>query len=217
MKASVLKTIRDTVGLSQTQFAKKLKIPQTSLSSWETGNSPVPMELFEKLVNAFGVNPEYLFDQSQPMFTWEFKTGIPVPEELRHLQKARPSESDNEIICIPVINYKSQGIDSLAVNKLIISPYDMEKVKAFRVEDTDMLPVFSPGDYAIFVENLQQGNGFYFIEFSHTVGIRRLFFKMDGTIEAHSEARGMPVEPLKNFDGFSGTVSKIIAWIHRER
>jgi hypothetical protein len=176
----------------------------------------IPVELLENLVEKLGVNPAYFFDKTQPMFLWEFHTDVPMPSDFRHLLKSQASDSDNQIICIPIANYDSRkngGIESLPVHKRLIAPYDIENVKAFRVDGMAMAPTLKDGDYAMFVGDHIKGDGLYVVDTPLGNSIRRLFFKLDGTVEARYDAPDSPVESFSITPSKSAhIVGQIIGW-----
>jgi len=62
-----LKSLRKKIGLTQTEFAEKLGISQTFLSSIELGVRGFPTEIFLRLIE-LNVNIEWLFTGKGQMF-----------------------------------------------------------------------------------------------------------------------------------------------------
>jgi len=55
-----LKTLRELLGLSQSQLAKKLGVAQNTLSQWERGERDIPTSVLLKLHSIAGVNLHWL-------------------------------------------------------------------------------------------------------------------------------------------------------------
>lgn len=219
MNGVILRKVRNAVRYSQAQMAKVVHTTQTTYSRWESGDYPIPAFAFENLVTRLGLNPEFLFDPDKPMFLWEYRADYPVPPELSHLRKSRVSDSDNQIICVPVTNHDEKikdSVDSVPVHKKFILPFDLDTLKAFRVED-GQIDGLSEGDYVIYVTDYIRGNGIYYVEYAYDKGLRRLFFKLEGSVEARLDARDAPVEHIVlNANKSVNIVGKVIAWVHRE-
>ncbi|MEU1899063.1 helix-turn-helix transcriptional regulator [Nocardiopsis dassonvillei] len=49
-----LRSVRDSVGMQQTQVARALKVTQSTMSSWECGKRKLPVEQAERLDELFG-------------------------------------------------------------------------------------------------------------------------------------------------------------------
>ncbi len=75
--ASRLKSVRSTLGLSQTEFAKKLGISAHAYLNYETGKVQPQVGLLQKLRELFGMNANWLLDGSGSMFvSIEFNEAI---------------------------------------------------------------------------------------------------------------------------------------------
>lgn len=57
-----LKALRVNAQLSQSELGKKLGVSQTSISSWEQGDSIPKSENIYKLAKLYSVNPTVIFD-----------------------------------------------------------------------------------------------------------------------------------------------------------
>lgn len=73
-----LKKIRQALGYSQVEFAKRLDCKQSQLSAWENGDSISKTRIFQ-ICKEFGVRREYLVDGVGEMFETEEP---PTAEEL---------------------------------------------------------------------------------------------------------------------------------------
>lgn len=57
-----LKLIRTTLGLSQTEFAKKLNVGRTTLGHWENGYSYPSILMLMKIKETFNVSYDEIID-----------------------------------------------------------------------------------------------------------------------------------------------------------
>lgn len=107
--------IRETLGLSQKEFAEKINIPQTTLSAYESDRRVPSIEFIQKLTK-IGVSPLFLlYDKGEP-FDYKFdqflksysigKNNDVIPEYMEdyiivYLKKVRKISSHITNILIP--------------------------------------------------------------------------------------------------------------------
>ena len=77
-----LKTLRETRGISQTEFAKSFGVAQSTVGGWESGARKPNLEITEKIADFFNVSCDYLigradFENFEPSITEEF-TSFPI-------------------------------------------------------------------------------------------------------------------------------------------
>jgi transcriptional regulator with XRE-family HTH domain len=70
---SRLKLVRQTIGLTQKQFAESLEIKQGSYSDVERGKAGISALLLRNLIKRYQVNPLWLCDGEGSMFIGESK------------------------------------------------------------------------------------------------------------------------------------------------
>lgn len=80
--AKAIKTIRQTSGLTQTEFAEKVSISQTWLSKLETGAKVPEHQMIEQIAEAFGMPPNFVY-----VMAMESPEDGQVPELQRELFK----------------------------------------------------------------------------------------------------------------------------------
>ena len=64
MKTGRLKQLRIEHGYSQTELGTILFVGQNSLSDYEQGKRPCPIDLLGKLADLYGVSVDYLMDRT---------------------------------------------------------------------------------------------------------------------------------------------------------
>ena len=60
MLGDIIKLERNKLGLSQSEFSKKMGVTQQTLSNWENGNRMPDIETIIELADLFGVSIDYL-------------------------------------------------------------------------------------------------------------------------------------------------------------
>ena len=60
MFASRIKELRNSTGLNQVDFAKKLNVTKQSVSNWENGNIQPSIDMLIKIATVFSVSADYL-------------------------------------------------------------------------------------------------------------------------------------------------------------
>ena len=83
-----------------------------------------------------------------------------------------------------IYNYVIETVDTISLDKSFFrSPINTNKVKVICVDGDSMEPTLRDGDYVLIDENINFGtNGIYAIQYGGQILIKRLQFKMDGTI-----------------------------------
>ncbi len=83
-----------------------------------------------------------------------------------------------------IYNYVIETIDTISLDKSFFrTPINTSKVKGIQVDGDSMEPTLRDGDYVLIDENTTFGvNGIYAIQLGGQILIKRLQFKMDGTV-----------------------------------
>lgn len=83
-----------------------------------------------------------------------------------------------------IYNYVIETVDTISLDKsLFRTPINTNKIKGIQVDGDSMEPTLRDGDYVLIDENINFGtNGIYAIQYGGQILIKRLQFKMDGTI-----------------------------------
>lgn len=88
-----------------------------------------------------------------------------------------------------VYNYVIETIDTISLDKSFFrTPINTNKVKGIQVDGDSMEPTLKDGDYVLIDESKTFGvNGIYAIQLGGQILIKRLQFKMDGTVSIISD------------------------------
>jgi len=83
-----------------------------------------------------------------------------------------------------IYNYVIETIDTISLDKSFFrTPINTSKVKGIQVDGDSMEPTLKDGGYVLIDETINFGtNGIYAIQYGGQILIKRLQFKMDGTI-----------------------------------
>ena len=83
-----------------------------------------------------------------------------------------------------IYNYVIETVDTISLDKSFFrTPINTNKIKGICVDGDSMEPTLRDGDYVLIDENINFGtNGIYAIQYGGQILIKRLQFKMDGTI-----------------------------------
>ncbi len=83
-----------------------------------------------------------------------------------------------------IYNYVVETVDTISLDKSFFrTPINTNKVKGIQVDGDSMEPTLRDGDYVLIDETTTFGvNGIYAIQFGGQILIKRLQFKMDGTV-----------------------------------
>jgi phage repressor protein C with HTH and peptisase S24 domain len=83
-----------------------------------------------------------------------------------------------------IYNYVIETIDTISLDKSFFkTPINTSKVKGIQVDGDSMEPTLKDGDYVLIDENINFGtNGIYAIQYGGQILIKRLQFKMDGSV-----------------------------------
>lgn len=195
---SRFKEVRDFMGFSQQEFADKLEEKRHKIADIETGKQKVPIELAEKLEDIFHINPWWLLTGKGQMLLKENNLVISNDNNYNiDLLSVRAGAGEG------IYNYVIETVDTLSLDKSFFrTPINTSKVKGIQVDGDSMEPTLRDGDYVLIDENITFGvNGIYAIQLGGQILIKRLQFKMDGTvliISDNSKYQSETFNPIEN-------------------
>ena len=175
---SRFKEVRDFMGFSQQEFADKLEEKRHKIADIESAKQKVPIELAEKLEDIFHINPWWLLTGKGEMLLKENNLVATNNNYNIDLLNVRAGAGEG------IYNYVIETIDTISLDKSFFrTPINTSKVKGIQVDGDSMEPTLKDGDYVLIDENINFGtNGIYAIQYGGQILIKRLQFKIDGTI-----------------------------------
>jgi len=171
----ILKRIYDKMGFSKDlDFCEKFNIKPNTLSTWKKRNK-IPYELIEEISQNENISlDELLFDKKATLPT--------TPDKINNytidILNVRAGAGEG------IYNYVIETIDTISLDKSFFrTPINANKVKGIQVDGDSMEPTLKNGDFVLIDENITNGtNGIYAVQYAGQILIKRLQFKMDGTI-----------------------------------
>ncbi len=62
-----IKELRNSLGINQVEFGKKLGVTKQCISNWENGNIQPSIDMLIKICNAFSISSDYLLGLSSEL------------------------------------------------------------------------------------------------------------------------------------------------------
>ena len=145
MDYKIIKREREKAGISQTDFAKMIKVTKQTLYKYEQGIiTNIPSNKIEEIANALGVSPSYIMG-------WEDTTEEPTPKR--------------KGVAIPVLGHVAAGIPIEMIEDIIDTeeiPEDMAKHGEFfalKIKGDSMTPSINNSDVVIVRQQEDAENG----------------------------------------------------------
>ena len=168
---------RENLGFNQANFSEKIDLAAQSLARYEKNKVNPSLEFIAKLTDMFNINSNWLLTGKGEMF----------------ISNDTTKNSDNYFIDLlnvragageGIYNYVIETVDTISLDKSFFrTPINTNKIKGIQVDGDSMEPTLRDGDYVLIDENINFGtNGIYAIQYGGQILIKRLQFKMDGTI-----------------------------------
>lgn len=145
MDYKIIKREREKAGISQTDFAKMIKVTKQTLYKYEQGIiTNIPSNKIEEIANALGLSPSYIMG-------WEDTTEEPTPKR--------------KGVAIPVLGHVAAGIPIEMIEDIIDTeeiPEDMAKHGEFfalKIKGDSMTPSINNSDVVIVRQQEDAENG----------------------------------------------------------
>lgn len=145
MDYKIIRREREKAGISQTDFAKMIKVTKQTLYKYEQGIiTNIPSDKIEEIANALGVSPSYIMG-------WEATTEEPAPKR--------------KGVAIPVLGHVAAGIPIEMIEDIIDTeeiPEDMAKHGEFfalKIKGDSMTPSINNSDVVIVRQQEDAENG----------------------------------------------------------
>lgn len=227
-----LKLIREHSGLSQTRFAAKFGIAQSTYGQWEVGKRAIPDD-FKLQLAEDGINLHWLLTGEGNMNLSE-NTSVsytPVQKSDEYITasgKTYPVSIPDGGLSIPILASKvSAGPgeewspicfreeERLPVIERFIRPYKKEMVFAAEVKGDSMTGIqLFDGDMAIAVKGYTEGDGIFVLTIDDEVYVKRLQWnpvtKKISVMSENDRYAPFEVEPER-----ITILGKVIGWLHR--
>ena len=218
------------IDISDTAFAKRIGVSQSSFSSLFTRDVVPKSDILEKISNAYMVDPGWLLTGNGEMFLVDnINPSEDSPLSIQTEKKEIVLSDRDDVVMVPVLEQKisaGAGQDyieeyssdvTIPILDKIIHPYPRHSIKVVEVRGDSMTGVeIFDGDYVIFSQGELRADGIYVISIGSDLFVKRLEFDpIERRLTIISEN---PSYEKKVVDADSDVVrveGKVIGWIHR--
>ena len=167
----ILLRLYDFMGFKKDlEFCEKFDIKANTLSTWKKRGT-IPYDLLEKISQNENISLDWLVFGNKEIKVNDNNYNI-------DLLNVRAGAGEG------IYNYVIETVDTISLDKSFFrTPINTNKIKGICVDGDSMEPTLRDGDYVLMDENINFGtNGIYAIQYGGQILIKRLQFKMDGTI-----------------------------------
>lgn len=233
MVKTQLRTIRNTLKLSQQEFGKLLGIPQTTYANYENGKTNIPDDIKLKLFNEFSVNLNWLISGQGNMLISDTTpvSYTPVQKDDEYITatgKTYPVSIPDGGLSIPILASKvsaGPGEEWLPINfrenerlpiiERFIRPYKKDLVFSAEVRGDSMTGIqLFDGDMVVAVRGYTDGEGIFVLTIDDEVYVKRLQWNpASKRIVVKSENERY--EPFEIEPERITILGKVIGWLHR--
>ena len=148
-----VRQVRGEVGLNRDDFGEKIGVSGGAVGNWEAGSSGISGANISAIVDVFGVNPDWLINETGKMFTDDLRSQNVIGLG-RAASAVRARMSTNaDMLPVRATFDKGEGwlmVDAENVVESIVMPDELSGrggAYGLRVAGSAMGDVFSDGDY----------------------------------------------------------------------
>lgn len=201
-----LKILRKSLGLTQTEFGKRIGMTMQGIQKWEKGKSKPQQSTIKALISTFNVNPDWLLNGTGEMF----------------LDDASRQQEVSDIISIPyypevsaaagsgALVYDENSVKHLQISSAIINITTGHNVCLINATGNSMQPVIDDRD--LLLVDLTHKNfideGIYVVRLENTLLVKRLQKVPNGIVLISDNPQYAPI--TLNSDNFNENDAAII-------
>ncbi|MEM4711283.1 MAG: S24 family peptidase [Candidatus Woesearchaeota archaeon] len=136
----------------------------------------------------------------------------------------------NNIVYIPVLdsyvsagygieNYDIENKEYFAIERRLLMPHNPEKCKILPVRGDSMVPTLYEGDWIVVAEGIIDSNGIYVLNRNGMILVKRLEFKLTGSIIVKSDNPNYTIEEISQdkIKDYFIIIGRVILVIHQLR
>lgn len=233
MVKTQLRTIRNTLKLSQQEFGKLLGIPQTTYANYENGKTNIPDDIKLKLFNEFSVNLNWLISGQGNMLLSDTTpvSYTPVQKDDEYITatgKTYPVSIPDGGLSLPILASKvsaGPGEEWLPINfrenerlpiiERFIRPYKKDLVFSAEVRGDSMTGIqLFDGDMVVAVRGYTDGEGIFVLTIDDEVYVKRLQWN-PASKKIVVKSENERYEPFEIEPDRITILGKVIGWLHR--
>lgn len=180
-----LKSVRMGLNLSQMEFAKKLEITDKTLRNYENGKN-ITVDFIKKVADLTNADFYYLLNGKNENNT-NNTSNTSYQIDVLNIKASAGTGIENQIV---------EVIDTILLDKnLFKTPINPAKIKLIQVSGDSMFPTLNDGDFVLIDETKAYGvDGIYAINLHNQILIKRLKFRLDGSIQIISDNKEYEME-----------------------
>lgn len=192
-----IKEARNHRGFSQELLSEKIGVSKRTLINYEQNDKEPTATTILNIAKYCTINEWWLLTGKGEMLLKENNLVATNNNYNIDLLNVRAGAGEG------IYNYVIETVDTLSLDKSFFrTPINTNKVKGIQVDGDSMEPTLRDGDYVLIDETTTFGvNGIYAIQLGGQILIKRLQFKMDGTvliISDNSKYQNETFNPIEN-------------------
>ena len=167
------------------ELADYLDTPYDTLNNWIKRDS-IPLKTIEKVVQNEQLSYDWIFTgKNENNLNNDVSDGYKI--DVLNIKASAGAGIENHIV---------EVIDTIILDKnLFKTPINPNKIKLIQVSGDSMFPTLNDGDFVVIDETKAYGvDGIYAINLHNQILIKRLKFKLDGTVQIISDNKDYEME-----------------------
>ena len=201
-----LKILRKSLGLTKTEFGKRIGMTMQGIQKWEKGKSKPQQSTIKALISTFNVNPDWLLNGTGEMFIGD----------------ANRQQEVSDIISIPyypevsaaagsgALVYDENTVKNIKISSAIINIKTGDKVCFINATGNSMQPVIDDRDLLLVDLSNKDfiDEGIYVVRLENTLLVKRLQKIPNGIVLISDNPQYAPI--TLNSDNFNENDAAII-------
>jgi transcriptional regulator with XRE-family HTH domain len=137
-----IKKLREQLNLTQTEFSDKICVKQANLSHIENKGTKISLEIINKIISNFNINPEWLLTGDGEMLktTSESPTTIkqPVPEIIYYRETIKGKDMEIKELNREIISLNKENERLRSENEILKAENGtLKKHEMYNIEDVE--------------------------------------------------------------------------------
>ncbi len=184
-KNTSLEILREHLGITKKEFAKRLEITQNAYTNYINGKRKIPTDLTLKIKQMFDINIDWLLTGKGSMHINNNSLQKTEDKDTIEIDKLSLKASDGT----GIENFEVDTVGRIKLSSSVFRTKPNPKnLKVIEVIGDSMEPTLQEGDLIVIDTSYSHTvDGIYAININNEVFIKRLQFNLNGTIEIISD------------------------------
>lgn len=201
-----LKILRKSLGLTQTEFGKRIGMTMQGIQKWEKGKSKPQKSTIKALISTFNVNPDWLLNGTGEMFIGDASRQQEVSDiiSIPYYPEVSAAAGSGALV------YDENTVKNIKISSAIINIKTGDKVCFINATGNSMQPVIDDRDLLLvdlthkdFIDE-----GIYVVRLENTLLVKRLQKIPNGIVLISDNPQYAPI--TLNSDNFNENDAAII-------